>query len=548
MPSVRAALFGLLSGLFIHLPCSAWAETSAGANSLFVQAVKGFQSAEDISGEDIASAKLRLEVLDEVDTALKTIVEEHSGSDLAVSLVIGETVGPLSIEIVRLARRSAELDFRLAQCSSAPSAECLLNTALDNVSDMKRENQDSWLRDIASAQAHAGLFDQSQETAKSISSTLDQQKALTAISISLAEAGHIDQALSMATTLADESLSSDAYKAIVTSEIELNNLEQAKNFLAKVTDQYQHQNALIDLATALAEKGAVAQALALLTELDDYWRSAGMRDVVAVQVRDGDYEAALETARDIPTPLYFCEAETKVAIAVDDHEMIEKIVAIAQSMSIANDKENCLRTIGIQTARADILAEARGLAIESGGLALWYGMVDELDAGLFDEGVKSASAADTEEHRSESFRLVALKTIEAGKTEYALRSLPYLKPDHEADVRGMLWSIDGRAEHVDRLAAIAREIENEDVSYGAVLSQGAVYSFILNVDNVARLHQAADIAAAIPDDSLRNGALTAIAETYAKSGLYAEAIQIIRRMEPQGELVSALVDVGSLMK
>jgi hypothetical protein len=543
MPSFRAALFGLLSGLFIHIPCSAWAETSAGANSLFVQAVKGWQSADDISGEDIASAKLRLEVLDEVDTALETIVEEHSGSDLAVSLVIGETVGPLSIEIVRLARRGAELDFRLAQCSSAPSAECLLNTALDNVIDMKRENQDSWLRSIASAQAHAGLFGQSQETAQSIASTAEQQKALTAISISLAEAGLVDQALSLATTVADEGLSSDAYKAIVTSEIELENLEKAKNFLGKVTDQDQHRDALIDLATALAEKGAVAEALALLTELDDYWRSVGMRDVVAVQVLDGKYEAALDTVRNIPEPMYTCEAAANIAIAMDDHEMIEKIVAFAQSLSFAYDKELCLRTIGIQTARADILAEARGLAIERGGFGLWYGMVDELHAGLFDEGVKSASAAATEENRSESFQLVALKAIEAGKTEYAYRSLPYLKPHHETDIRGMLWSIDGRKEHVDRLMTLSSKIRDDYLSEDSALS-----GFVRRVDNVTLLHQATVIASNIPNDDVRNGALTAIAETYAKSGLYTEAIQIIRRMEPRFELLSALVGVGSLMK
>ena len=90
----------LIVALLLSLP--AWAQTpeDAAANRLFVEAVQLWSRAE---GEPVAE---RAVTLQRVQSKLKTIIERHPGSALAVRLVIGETVGPLSV--ARVERTASE--------------------------------------------------------------------------------------------------------------------------------------------------------------------------------------------------------------------------------------------------------------------------------------------------------------------------------------------------------------------------------------------------------------------------------------------------------
>jgi sulfatase modifying factor 1 len=99
MPRVMILLLALLS-----LPALAQTPDDAAANRLFVEAVQLWTRAE---GEPVEQrpATLRL-----VQANLKTIIERHSGSTLAVRLVTGETVGQLSLAgIEREARRAFDV-------------------------------------------------------------------------------------------------------------------------------------------------------------------------------------------------------------------------------------------------------------------------------------------------------------------------------------------------------------------------------------------------------------------------------------------------------
>jgi formylglycine-generating enzyme required for sulfatase activity len=97
---LRAA--ALIVILLLSLP--AWAQTpeDAAANRLFVEAVQLWNRAE---GEPVAD---RATTLQRVQSNLKTIVEQHPGSALAVRLVIGERVGPLSVTRVERAASEAQ--------------------------------------------------------------------------------------------------------------------------------------------------------------------------------------------------------------------------------------------------------------------------------------------------------------------------------------------------------------------------------------------------------------------------------------------------------
>jgi formylglycine-generating enzyme required for sulfatase activity len=111
--------------LALLLSPSAFAQTpeDAAANRLFVEAVQLWNRAE---GEPVAD---RAATLQRVQLNLKTIIERHGGSSLAVRLVIGETVGPLSVaRVERAASAAAEAQARAAE-AQARAAEAQARAA-----------------------------------------------------------------------------------------------------------------------------------------------------------------------------------------------------------------------------------------------------------------------------------------------------------------------------------------------------------------------------------------------------------------------------------
>jgi formylglycine-generating enzyme required for sulfatase activity len=96
----------LIFALLLATPASAQTADDAAANRLFVEAVQLWNRAADESVEQ------RPATLQRVQSNLKTIIERHSGSTLAVRLVTGETVGPLSVAgVERAVRAAAEARF-----------------------------------------------------------------------------------------------------------------------------------------------------------------------------------------------------------------------------------------------------------------------------------------------------------------------------------------------------------------------------------------------------------------------------------------------------
>lgn len=539
---VSSVFWASIIALNIYLPSGVAADTNESANTLFVQAVQGWQAAELMIGGDTASARLRVQKLHDVGTAIDTIIAEHSGSNLAVQLVIGESVGPLSVPIIELARRKAELRLQIAQCTDEPTKGCIIDYANNIVNQASSELPSFFTRDIAVSQAQAGFYDESLQTAEGIQNSPHREEALSELSISLAEAGLVEEALDLASALSIETSASKAFKSIVLARIESGDFQEAERLLGSVVHQNDHRSALMEYAKALASVGQLAKSLEQLDELDDVYRSSAMEDISANQVSMGDYGAAWQIARKIPDFSYLCSAAVRIGLAFDDREFIQKIEEIARNIEDAFDKRTCLRTIGIQTSRPDLLAEARQLTAESGGYAIFFAAGEELDAGLFEEAYRTALTEEAVDRRSEILHRVAIAAVDAGQAEFAERILPELTSSDEASVRGALWSIDGREVHIDRLWKIANEIEDDYLS-----GQSAVHSFIIRIDNVVRLERAAEIAAKIPHVDLREGALSSISTEYAKAGNFSMALEYVKPITEPDHLVSSLLEIAAEM-
>ena len=106
----------LILSLLLTPAALAQSADDVAANRLLVEAVQLWNRAE---GE---SVEQRAATLQRVQANLKTIIERHSGSTLAVRLVTGETVGPLSVASVDRAARAAA-EARAAEARAAAEAE-----------------------------------------------------------------------------------------------------------------------------------------------------------------------------------------------------------------------------------------------------------------------------------------------------------------------------------------------------------------------------------------------------------------------------------------
>ena len=100
--------------MLLSLPAPAQTRSDEEANRLFVQAVQLWNRAKD---EPVAQ---QAGTLREVQANLQAIIDRHGGATLAVRLVIGETIGPLSLALVqREVRRASEAEARLIQAGQA---------------------------------------------------------------------------------------------------------------------------------------------------------------------------------------------------------------------------------------------------------------------------------------------------------------------------------------------------------------------------------------------------------------------------------------------
>jgi uncharacterized membrane protein len=173
----------------------ALADDNGDANALFVEAVKAWEQAAAIIGEDVEEVRVRLELLEMVSTNLNAIVDEHPGSDLAVQLIIGANVGPLSINSAQAAIEDASNEVIALACKANPSKSCVLNMALETARDIEDENlRTSAFGNTATELANAGMFERALTAAREIEDDFYRALALGDIVFAMVGAGMVERA------------------------------------------------------------------------------------------------------------------------------------------------------------------------------------------------------------------------------------------------------------------------------------------------------------------------------------------------------------------
>lgn len=214
MHSARnSILASVLFAAVIALPAAA--DDNAEANRLFVAAVTGWNAAAAIESDELAALEERAMLLQEVRSTLARIIADHSGSDLAVRLVIGETIGPLSLPAAETAEVEARDRLDEAICTNAPTRDCVLALAMDAAAGIEdADSRSRTLRAIAAALAEAELFAQALEVARGIQDATDRSQALREIAAALADPDLFAEALEVARGIEEPRFRAPAFARI----------------------------------------------------------------------------------------------------------------------------------------------------------------------------------------------------------------------------------------------------------------------------------------------------------------------------------------------
>jgi tetratricopeptide (TPR) repeat protein len=524
-----------------YAPITANAETEESANSLLVRSIELWQKAEAIDGHDLISSQTRLELLESVHKNMKEVVSVHSGSDLALSLIIGEQIGPLSLSIAEEAKLQALRSHQLALCVANPTRECAFALAVDLTLD---KSSRVGVFPIIEGFSQIGNFEEAIKFADNIESEKAKQLAYEKISTALAKAGQFEKAQDVAYQIRDVDYLGSALAEIVDAMTKAGKYDAASRIAKKIAKGNNRRDAIMSISNSLANNGNFDAAFRIADELDDHWQSIASRNISSAQLEAGHVQAAWNTALSIKDPGYLVEAGIQIAASLEKEEIVQELISFARGIESPIRKESALRTVGVHTQSSALLAEARAMAIKADDdMRLWWAAIEEIDAGLLSEAALTAENIDDLSFRSELFERLSEIQIKIGMTTEARGNLYRLTPERRLKILARLWSVEGDSSELDKALQLARSMEDE-MSISLALAD-----IISRTTNAERLEEAEHIAANIPNVSLRDYAYLHIVEVYSSAGLHTDAFEVLHRIaDYRKPLVNALIVAGIAIK
>lgn len=314
---------------------SASAQDNEPANRLVVEVVQLLRAAEAIPADRPDD---RLQLLESAIAALDRIVTGYPGSDAAVRLATGQSIGSLSREVVQ---RHVD-EARVAICIPLPTSSCVLGmaqTAARDIADPRSRARA--LRVLGVALARAGrsgpadqLFEQAKQVAETVADPRIRGGELREVATALARAGRLDQAEQVALSIVDS-----MYRAVASYEVAIALARAGQNTQADLLFRQAEQAARMmvnptavadiqgQVAVALAVAGRFNQALRVVNAIDDAgWRGAALQRVGPVFAQAGRFEQALQIAATFVNP---GSAEWRVGVALAQAGRVDQALQLA---------------------------------------------------------------------------------------------------------------------------------------------------------------------------------------------------------------------------
>ena len=196
------------------------------------------------------------------------------------------------------------------ECFAAPTADCLLATALRETEEIDSDHAfaRAWvLHDIAATQAEAGDIAVAMQTAEKIDNAFNNRVwrgwALRDIAAAQAEAGGIAVAMQTAEKIDDASWRARALRDIAAAQTKAGNIAEAMQIAEKFDNALNRVRALRAIAAAQVETGdnagarvTLAEALQTAEKIDiASGRARALNAIAAAQVEAGDNAGARVT-------------------------------------------------------------------------------------------------------------------------------------------------------------------------------------------------------------------------------------------------------------
>ena len=413
-----------MAGFLASTPANA--DVNTDANALFVGAVQAWTAAGALPADAMAD---RAALLQTVNRNLDQIITDLPGSDLAVRLITGETLGPITLQGARDALAQADAAIPMQDCAAMPTPGCLLQVAVAELGDVEDYDLKLILPRLISGLADAddtatalALFDRYPDS--------DGYTRQAYVARSYARTGQTDLALDIVAATAVPAEQSYIRAAIVQGLMDRGADTDALSVLSQVTDPadkvlgliamqaFDEAFAQIDqvpadgqnwvrnqLAIAAAQADQVDRAQMVLDQIDDSdWRKSPIQEIAMAQARAGLVAEAIVTAHRIPDP-----ARLKIILALwhiaPDPAYVAEIQdrfdrTSAQSVS----RRHILFIMNLVDPRPDYLAELQVLdaAVEERSLGrMAYADIELLNAaGRYADAATLALAMSTNDGRA----------------------------------------------------------------------------------------------------------------------------------------------------
>ena len=316
---LAAALFGYFGA------APAVADVNTDANALLVMSVQAWNAAMALPADDPAATDARISLLQTVNANLDQIIAELPGSDIAVRLITGEALGPITLDGARDALMQTNAAASGLDCATSPTPACLAQAAQADLAKIDEPGLIFAVPDVLAILVLANDVDGIQALVAAYPDLLQAAPYQGSFAQTYARTGQDDAAFGLvnAALPADQSI---ILAGIAKGQAEAGRLSDAATTAAQITDPLQKLLALTaaqefdaalaltgsvpadfsprafaEIAIAMARSGQIERAITTLDlVLDSTYRREPIREIAIAQARAGQVAQAIETAAKLP--------------------------------------------------------------------------------------------------------------------------------------------------------------------------------------------------------------------------------------------------------
>lgn len=499
--NIEKAIAAAIVSSLLLVSTPAFSDDAAESNRLFVTAVKALNEADTLSGSGLAVAEKRFLLLDNVTENLNRIINDYSGADLAVKLMIGEEIGPVSMVSVQQTLDAARTQLAAALANCEEPALCLNNLALKETRSIEEPRlRASLLSEIAIEQISAELYTETLAAIDEAEGGLTRDNFLRAFAYAQFLDGDLEAAKNTANAIVDKPRRGYLYNNFVTELANTGQFSTALEIARRpLDDTYDERFRMFeDIAVAQAIAGLTADAFLTVGAIEDSWfRSLALEHVSIAQAEAGLLNEALKTAEAIEYSRPIIRAISQLAISEADPSYFTWALDVARVIEDEGERGSALKSIS--EAQAEL--------------------------GLFAEAAETLSGVAWEGGRDGGFERIAVAQAKAAQYSDALETVERINRPNTSDdaLRGIAVSQAEAGLFSDALET-AKKIREPDSVDAALSLVAGFYA------KAGQYSEAFEITDQISGSATKAEALEQVAVALANAGQFTEAVETAREM------------------